>query len=290
MEFKIKATLFALLFLFVSVPLSATTVLVIITPDGIVVAADSKTITKYFGGESGPEFGPTKKIFLIHNRIAVGTVGMAGAPQVILTAANRPIFTYDPIAWFAEIENKTPEDVSVREVVRIIKSKSDSAFSPVGALIDKGAIKQKQAGNYRLQYIVCGFDDAGVAVVEEVNLNFDWQNGQLIGPDVVPVFPDFKARRFDFGFHAASSGYTDAVDAVLREQANSKMFKSVVAEAGKELSIFLTKKDLNLDQASRLLCAILRAQHKHTPSAVGPPYDVIWLQKDGMVNRVNYFK
>jgi hypothetical protein len=283
---RVKPALCVLLFVFSCPRVSATTVLVIVTPTGIVVAADTKVVSVDIGGYSAPPEGPTTKMFIIHGRIAVGTLGLGR--QSLTTLDKTPPFSYDPPVWLRKIEKKTPRNISVRQFIDIVKSESSSTFSDLNRLIHTGAIKQEQAPELTGgQYIVSGFE-SGVAIVEEINFEVDWKNRQLVGPTVESVFPDPKARRVDFGFHAASRGYNDAVDDVLRQKADSKGFKLVSSEAGVELSILLARKDLTMNQASTLLHAFLRAQNKYTPKYVGPPYNIVWLRKDGTVNRINY--
>jgi hypothetical protein len=275
---KIKPALYALLFLSSSICGSATTVLAIVTPSGIVIAADTKVNSVDIGGYSAPPEGPTSKIFIVHGRIAVGIDGLG--TQHLTTRDDRPLFDYDPPAWFRKIEEKTSRDISVRQFVDIVKSESSSTFSRLSELIQRGAIKQEQAPQLTgFQYLVVGFE-SGIAIVEEINFEVDWKNLKLKGPTVEHVFPDPKAR-VDFGFHAASMCYTDAVNDVLGGNTQSESFKLVTKEAGSELKILLARKDLSMTQASTLLHAILRAQHKHTPKYVGPPYDIVWLCKAG---------
>jgi hypothetical protein len=275
--------------LFLCLSVSATTVLVVLTPEGIVVAADSHIVSVDIGGYSAPPEGPATKIFVLHDRIAVGTVGFG--PQLLTTLDGKPLFSYDPASWLSEIERKTSRDISVRRMVDVIESESHSTFSRLNYLIQSGVLKKEQVPELKQgavgQYIVCGFD-SGIAVVEEVNFKVDWENVQLVGPIVQPIFPSSSTRRFDFGFHAASGGYTQAVDDVLRWKTDSEGFRSVVSEAFVELFTLHGEKDLTLDQASTLLHAILRAQNKYTPGSVGPPYNVVWLLKDRTVHWIKY--
>ena len=181
---KVKPALCILLFMFSSLRISATTVLVIITPSGIGIAADSKVMTVYFGGKSGPPEGPTGKLVVIHDRIAVGTIGVGS--EEITTLDDRPLFIYDPSLWLRQIERNTPGDITVRQLVEVIRSESHSTFSRLNELIHNGTIKQQQTPQLKgIQYIVAGFE-SGVAIVEEINFEVDWKNRQLIGPTVEP--------------------------------------------------------------------------------------------------------
>src|ERR1700720_2193221 len=99
---KIKPAFNALLVLFFCLPVSATCVLVLITPEGIVVAADSKVLRVDLGEYSAPPEGPATKIHVIDNRIAVGDVGLGSV--LLTTKDGRPLFSYDPASWFSGIE------------------------------------------------------------------------------------------------------------------------------------------------------------------------------------------
>jgi hypothetical protein len=257
----------------------------IITPYGIVIAADSTLVGFEPGSSSMRSSGTTNKIFVMHGRMAVGTLGM-GTRTRLTTLDDRPFFSYDPDVLLREVERKTPEDVSIRRFIDVIESESGSTLSRFNYLIQTGAIKQQQSLDEGAQFFVCGFE-AGIAVIEEINFELDWENLQLIGPIAVPVFPHFPAR-VDFGFRVASKSEKRAIVEVLTEQVNTKAFMSVRSEAAAELAILLSRHDLSLDQASTLLHAMLRAQHNETPQIVGPPYSVVWLRKDGTNNRIDY--
>jgi len=282
---KVDVAFYAFLLLLVCTSsASATTVLVIITPDGIAVGADSKIITIYFGGESGPQSEPTTKVFVIHDRIAVGTIGLGS--EDITTLDNKPLFSYDPDSWLRQIEKKTPKDISVRQLIDIIKSESGSTFSRLDQLIRSGTIKQQEADLQEFTYLVAGFE-SGVAIVEEIHFEVDWNNRQLVGPTVESIFP-YPDARADFGFHVGHGSYAHAISQAVQGETESEGYKSVSAEAGEELSVLRARKNLTLNQASTLLHALLRAQHKNSPKAVGPPYNIVWLCKNGSVQRIDY--
>jgi hypothetical protein len=118
----LNLVLWSLLVLLGCVSAPASTVLVNITPEGIVIAADSKIVSKDFGGYSAPPAGPAKKIFLIRNRIAVGTVGFN--VQTITTADDKPLFSYDPATWLKSIEQEEPQDISVTRLSEAGKTNS----------------------------------------------------------------------------------------------------------------------------------------------------------------------
>lgn len=266
----------------------ATSVMVIITPQGIVIAADSLLRTRNVNpATTDPPNGTTDKIAVVHDRIAVGNVGLAGPTSIISSNGSR-LFGYDSALWFREIEEKTAKDISVSSLVGIVEDKSRSTFSPLNNSIQSGALKRDQASNLPgFQYLVAGYE-AGIAVIQEVNFYVDWENRQLIGPITVPIFPNPQTRRNDFGVYAASMGYKRATAQVLRHETDSAAYRSVASETILELPKLYRGENLSLDQASTLLHAFLRAEHKNTPDAVGPPYCVIWLLKDGTWKRFDY--
>lgn len=151
---------------------SASTVLVIITPEGIVIAADSKIVSKDFGGYSAPPAGPAKKIFLIRNRIAIGTVGIN--TQTITTADDKPLFSYDPAAWLKSIELEEPQDISVTRLSEIVGSKGRSTFAELYNLIPVGRppYDNSLCNANGLAYLLAGFE-SGTATVELVNFSVD---------------------------------------------------------------------------------------------------------------------
>ena len=284
---RVKLTLWLLLVVFSCLPASGTTVLVILTPEGIVIAADSKIVSKDFGGYSASPEGPANKIIVVRDRIAVGNIGFLS--QHIETMDDRPLFDYDPASWLKGIEQKTSPDISVSEFIDTLGSEARTEFSHLNDLIRDPAFKEKESycESQGVQYLVAGFE-SGIAVVEEVNFTIDEKSCQITGPFVQPIFPSPDTLRFDFGFHPASMGYEDAAADVVYGKTWSKGYRSIGFESPMELWMLLAKRDLSLDQASTLLHAILRAQNKYTPAAVGPPYTVVRLLKDGTLNRLSY--
>ena len=268
-------------------PASGTTVLVILTPEGIVIAADSKIISRDFGGYSAPPEGPANKIIVFRDRIAVGNIGFF--TQHIATMDDRPLFEYDPALWLKRVEQKKPSDISVSEFVDTLESEARNEFSPLNDLLRDPTFENRKdyCEANGVQYLVAGFE-SGIAVVEEVNFTIDEKSCQLKGPFVQPIFPAPDTVRFDFGFHAASRGYEDAAGDVVYGRTRSVGFRSIAFESPMDLWMLLAKRDLSLNQASTLLHAILRAQSRYTPAVVGPPYTVVWLRKDGTVNRFSY--
>jgi hypothetical protein len=284
---RLKRVLWPLLFLLGCLPASGTTVLVILTPEGIVIAADSKVVSKDFGGYSAPPEGPANKIIVVRDRIAVGNIGFLS--KHIETMDDRPLFDYDPASWPKGIEQKSSPDISVSEFIDTLGREARSKFSPLNDLLRDPTFENRQTycESNGVQYLVAGFE-SGIAVVEEVNFTIDEKSCQLTGPFVQPIFPAPDTRRFDFGFHPASMGYEDAAGDVVYGRSGSDGYRSIAFESPAELWKLLAKRDMSLKQASRLLHSILRAQNKYTPAVVGPPYTVVRLRKDGALSRFSY--
>jgi len=284
---RVTPALWPLVVLFGCLSASCTTVLVILTPEGIVMAADSKVVSKDIGSYSAPPEGPANKIFIVRDRIAVGNIGFLS--QHIETMDDRPLFSYDSATWFKSIELKTPSEISVSKFVEILGREGRSKFSKLNYLLRDDAFEPRETyckGN-GVQYLVAGFE-SGIAVVKEVNFIIDRNNCQLMGPFVEPIFPFDGTLRYDFGFHPASKSCEDAAIDVIYRRTKSDGYRSIESESPTELRLLLAKRDLSLSQASTLLHAILRAQSRYTPALVGPPYTVVWLRKDGPLNRISY--
>jgi len=79
-----------------------------------------------------------------------------------------------------------------------------------------------------------------------------------------------------------------AASKALFEDVGTEAYKSVTAEAGRELQMLLSGQDLSLKDATALLHAFLRAEHNEAPAAVGPPYKIVWILKAGGIKRINY--
>jgi hypothetical protein len=260
---------------------SGTTILVIITPTGIVIGADSKMIAEDFGGYSAPLPAPGAKVFPIHKRIAVATVGIG--KMVLTTMDDRPLVSYDPDVWFSEIEKETPKDVTVGGLTEIVKNKSRRTFSSLGTLVNNGAYNQSHNLN-TFEYLIAGYEN-GVPSVQRIYFEFDWAHKKLIGPTYNVILPQPDAR-VDFGFHPA--GETSAIEDIINRKLDSPSYREIMAAVPAELNMLLARKDLTTKQSTALLHAMLRAQAKCTPQYVGPPYVISLITKNGFGETVSY--
>jgi hypothetical protein len=282
---KIRSPFALLLVFFWCLPSSATTVLVLVTHEGIVIAADSKVGIVDFGGFSAPPEPPVHKIFLVQDRVAVGIVGLGS--QHITTADDIPLFDYDPAVWLKKIEQRAPPDISVTKLAQLMEEEGQRTFSQLTRLWQTEASRRTAPWCQIIgfQYLVSGFE-AGVPVVEEVNFTIDKKTCE-ISAGILPVFP-YPSARADFGFHVASMSFDNAIADDIEQRTNSPAYRSISSEASTELSMLLDRQDLSRDQAAKLLVALLRAQARLTPGFVGSPFTVLWLPNDGMPDWSSY--
>ena len=137
------------LLLFISAhQLAATTVVLVVTPSGMVVGADGKT---------NPT-GTATKIFLLKNRLAVADLYAETAKTPDGTAT-----LYDFPFWIKQIDSCTSPEVSVSEVTKIIRDKIRSAFAFAIDAIRRGEMTKEQAltqgiDAYLDQFIIAGYE------------------------------------------------------------------------------------------------------------------------------------
>jgi hypothetical protein len=260
---------------------SATSVVVLITPAGIVIGADSISIGHKIGKHSGPDTGAAsvRKIFVIRDRVAVGTVGLGGQT---LAFKGKEFFSYDAARFLGEVNNQAPEGVTVGSVVEIIEDRFSPILQVLQLAIKNGVITQN-SGFSPFVFVVAGYDGQ-TATVREIWFNVDWNKKELSGPIVKNVLPHQGARA-DFGLDI--NGVKTAIEDALSVP-SSAAHKMVASEVPAELGILTAHKDLTIKQAITLLHALLRAQHKYTPDEVAAPYRVVSLLKNGGVKRVYY--
>lgn len=274
-----KSALYVILLIAICDCCSATSVFVILTPKGIAVGADFEAGTLHIGPDASPSVSTLNKLFLIRQRAIAGTVGIGETE--LSTLDDKPLFYYNADSFMRELEDRTARNASLSQIIDAVQDQSRIAFAPMDDLVQHKVIERNDC--LGVQYLIAGYE-SGVPTVAEINFEFDWQNLRMRGPLVERVFPAPNARRNYFGYHAASHGYMFAASEAHRGEVESQGYKSVTAEARRELRMLLAHRDLSLNDATVLLHAFLRAEHKESPEAVGPPY----ILKTGGVKKILY--
>jgi hypothetical protein len=245
----------------------ATVVVVIITPTGIVIGADGRSVIS--SARKGIPIGSrrTKKMFLMQGRLVLVGIGFTSASSGSHTV-------YEFSTWAAGIEKRLPANVSITEFIEIVENEGARTFEGFDAVIKSGTLKKKKSfEKYLVQYLIVGYDD-GVPTLYKVDFEIDWNHQHLIGPILSLVHPE-KNARVDFGIYALGSHV--AIGQI--GDPKSKAHNDVAAGARGELDSLLSHRDLNLEQAARLIRRLIAVEAENNPAEVGPPISIITIPK-----------
>ena len=169
-----KLPLIILSFLFHASFASGTTIVIFLTPAGIVIATDSKAVNK------DPAFSllsetTVQKFVIVHGSIVVATTGVS-------EIGGHSSYRFG--TWMKDLERKLPANASVEDVAWAIKEQSKIQFARMRDAIPQGYLT-KDAPDRTCQdfvtYLVAGYQDS-TPTLWEVQYYVDWDTQTFIGP------------------------------------------------------------------------------------------------------------
>jgi hypothetical protein len=238
----------------------ATTVVIVVTPEAIIVGADGKTISRITG-----KSGPVKKAFIIQHRLIVTALGNA---NVGMGWDNGPQIDFRFAKWIMNIDKKCPKDVSVAELTRMIEKESTFAFKDADLFIADGAFDRQYPQKSFLDFIISGYE-AGIPTITRVKFEIDWEKRHLNAPIVTQEHPRTN-QRADFDFFVYGRRRFDGNELINRK---GDGYKELLAVIPKELPKLSAMQNLTLHEATNVCLAILRVNSKHFDD-VGAPYSI----------------
>lgn len=256
----------------------ATTVIVAVTPAGMIVGADCKTS---YGGKG---LGTMNKVVLLKKRLVVGAINA----ELVKSPSTRATVYYFP-SWIEELDKRTNSTVSVSGLTKIIKDQMRDTFSLVIDLIQEGTYTKDNAiieGGYDaliVKYVIAGYED-GVPVSYSLSLTPDWDARAVKGPLEVR-FKEPEGARADSYFRVW--GQRKGIDMAL--VSDTKERKELLAKLPTEANILHDKRDLTLNQASNVVRVLLEIQAETTPELVGLPFTIVTIPKTGKAWSTTYY-
>ena len=249
---------------------TATTVIVAVTPTGIVVGCDGKPVNT--GGS-----GKAVKVFLLKQRFIVGNIDTETAEA---TDTGRVL--YDFPRWISHIDKKASSRVSVTELSSIIKNDIPSTFNFLIEPIKARQITKENAARhgldpdaYIVEYVVAGYEQ-GSAFVHWITLLPDWDNHTVKNPIDVPLYQE-QGKRADS--YIRPLGRHAGIDAI--QIADSDEQRALAKRIPIEFGIMLKQGTFTLKQASNAVRSILAIEIKAEPCYVGFPLTIITVPKTG---------
>jgi hypothetical protein len=237
-----------------------------ITPQGIVLGVDGKSVNRCVGCPSPKE---SKKIVLVQDRVALASVGLYA---VLGDAHNVPPFYFPTLV--GRIEGRLPADASVSRVCEIVQEEAEKFFSWFDVYLKRGLLQQEDSpGDYPLEYLIAGYE-AGVPTIYSIYFEVNWQQLHLKGIQRVLIHPA-RDGKDDFAIYGVGS---KRVVRELKEQ-RGELYKKVISKAPIESRMLVVKRELSVNQASNLVRKLLEVETEANPEHVGPPFTIVTIPK-----------
>jgi hypothetical protein len=243
----------------------ATTVVVAVTPGGIVIGADGK----------GFPTGTIRKIRLLKRRLVVADLYLELAER-----KDQGTKAYDFPTWVENIDEHTNAEVSVTGLTEIIERQLPTTFNFAINAIKSGELPKEEAiahgiDVYLVQYVIAGYEN-GIPTVCSLTLMPDWDTKTVNGPFQVPLKEE-NGERADS--HILYRGRGIGIEHA--KAANSSEQRELAARAPVEFNILKAGKSLTLQQASNMVRSLLGIEAKAEPNYVGLPFTVVTVPKFG---------
>jgi hypothetical protein len=248
----------------------ATTVIIVITPAGIVVGADGK-INAVCTDRNDCIDDNTRipKVFPVQGRFAIASMGLLRAD--VLDTHNKALFLYDFPQWVQYIQRQLPPEGQLSDLAKIVRDKYKPTLSGLERALRDGIIAEPSA-DATPSYIVIGYQ-SGATYAYSIQASIDWNHRSVRTPVMTRVFPgtidwvDSGLRIM--GRKSALGGFCDPMSSAHKQ----------ISEWFPNLSRFCTGHHLSLSEARSLVVALLTLQAEHDPERVGLPFRLVTIKR-----------
>ena len=249
-----------LLLVSTSLRIYATTVVVIVSKNGMAVSSDSKT------GLSGSDNRVTgsieqDKFVILNRRIVVAAIGNSGFSN------DKNKFEF--LDWMAKIQSELPIDASVDDVASFVEKESSTLFAAFdfGSQIKSGqlSIENRTAlCTLFTEFAIFGYQDGSPRIVT-VQFNVDWTSKALVGPSrsQMPMPNLHQVVLIPMGQVGAITDWSDK---------NSYAHSVAVELCPEAVKKFDSRKVmLSLDDEISVSRALIQVEENTNPTSVGGP-------------------
>jgi hypothetical protein len=240
-------------------PVAATTVVVFIANNGIVLSSDSKAVSQNMDfSAAGSKYHA--KIVVLENRIAVAAIGVSDA--------GGPSPHYNFLAWMQSLQQSLPADISVADVTALIEKGSSEAFSSLGfsAALKDGRLSRKAPAEpceVFSQFVIAGYQD-GAPRVYKVQFDIDWNSQTLLGPTRTLIYPD-PSETWDY--RVIRFGTQQAITDLFNTK--SYAYHEAMILCPKAMTDVVNRKYPTLDETVALSRALVQTEENTNPDDVG---------------------
>ncbi len=240
----------------------ATTVVMVITPKGMIVGSDSG-YSEHTGDFVTLNTGNVSKFVTVQDRFVVASIGTAD-----ISRPNPPFATisfYNFLTWIKKVEEAMPANVSVEDLAKGIQEKSAATFIGFDEVLASKWFKQpKPLERFRpfIQYVIVGYAKEGPQIYV-VQLYIDWDERKLIGPKTILLYPDSNAAGGNYFV------YGIGISQVLEDISNprSYAYKQVSAECP-SFRTLMARHDITVAEAEPIVRAMIAVEEDTNPTEV----------------------
>jgi len=240
--------------------LIATTVVVAVSKDGIVISTDSKTT---FRAADFSETGEREqsKFVIVKQRLVVIAIGVSDYRD---TARH-----YNFLAWMQGVQLKLPDNITPDQLAGIIGKESESTFAALGvnkSLAD-GTLKNKTPAEpceIFAQFVIVGYQDA-VARIQKVQFDIDWNHHTLVGPTRIVLYPDGAESNYRVIRFGTQQAITDFLNR------KSYAHQQAMALCPKAMADIDSSRYPSFDETVALTRALVQVEENTNPDEVGGP-------------------
>jgi hypothetical protein len=268
-KFKALAWLAFLL----SLPLSATTLTIMVGSHGIVVAADSKFVNEKHRFQRTGKEETVGKFALIQGRIVLASLGVGRMTS--------PTFRYEFETWVTELETRLPKDVSVEELGYIVEAESAKVLGsvPLDEGVKKGVLKNSDpvpnVCDEFVQYVIAGYQGGSPRIIL-VRYYINWDEKKFVGPVRILLYPSDQSK---LDFRVYTFGIREAVADSLNSQ--SYAYKLAMLKCPTAYQRFVAHQNISIDETVSVAKAFVEIEEGVNPDVVGGPVQTAVILPDG---------
>lgn len=267
---KLSAFIFVLLFL-QQLPLNATTIVVVVSGNGVVVSSDSLTTSHDLKDLSAGREKFQDKFVVLHNRIVVGSVGLA--------YIDNPAFKFDFLTWMHSLETKLPDNVSVDDVERVIEKESPTAFGTFYSDNLRNNAVERKSPDFDCEdvaeFVIAGYQQ-GVPTVYKVKFDIDWNTQSFVGPTKIAVYAQSaNAATYEIRTFGVGQAITDILNR------NSYAHQQALRCSRKAMTKIDGKIPPSLDETAALSRVLVQVEENTNPDSVGGAIRTVEILPDG---------
>jgi hypothetical protein len=246
---------------------SATTVIAIVTPEGIIVGTDAKEVTALrLINPIGSRMIPRKAELIANDRILVSSSGLVHGQG------------YDFFDWIKKISADLPDDISVEDFVHVLERESAAEFQDMNTALQTKEVAGPSfefCTNF-VRYLIAGYRDAR-PMVFKVEFYIDWQRKLLVGP----LTTTFNSPHSGTELGLYSIGEVTALIEITDR--NSYAYKQASLHAPKEFAKFFAGGNLTECEALGLIKALIKIEEEVSPSKVGGIGQIFFIPVSGPI-------